>query len=88
VPPTAEPSPAASSSSSSSSSVLSSVRLPIPSPELGACRCRDELCPRCEECAGCRCSCHLDFELRYRFMPPGAMAELTRECLPEKGDQS
>jgi hypothetical protein len=74
LPPTA----AESSLSPSSSSVLSNAH-PLSSPLL-ACRCRDELCPRCGLCTGCRCACHLDFELRYRFMPPEAMAELARDA--------
>jgi hypothetical protein len=72
------PPTAAESSSSPPSSVLSNAH-PLSSPLL-ACRCRDELCPRCGLCTGCRCGCHLDFELRYRFMPPEAMAELARDA--------
>mmetsp|Transcript_5065 Transcript_5065/g.10685 ORF Transcript_5065/g.10685 Transcript_5065/m.10685 type:complete len:232 (-) Transcript_5065:130-825(-) len=36
----------------------------------GALAASHTLCPRCGLCGACECGCHLEFELRHRFMSP------------------
>jgi hypothetical protein len=40
------------------------------------CSCRAAMCVRCKLCVSCQCACHLDFQMRHRFMPPEALCEI------------